>query len=96
MLHWDNLLIAILGWAGLLSLIAFAFCIATLRSHVDEEKVRREEQIATLFQQSLPPERILTAAGKRRAKCAKMFLVFGILFFGFQYAAGLLLKGAPP
>ena len=96
MLHWENLLIARLGWAGLLSLIAFGYCMATLRSYVDEEKVRREKKIGSLFQQSLPPERILTDIGKRRAKCAKMSLVMGVLFFGLQYAVARLLTGAPP
>jgi hypothetical protein len=65
------------GWAVFLSLLTVMFCVATLRSHIDEAKIRKEESISTLFRSSIPPEHILTAVGKRRVKMAK--IAIGVL-----------------
>jgi hypothetical protein len=62
----------LIGWVLMLSFLTFGFCMATLRSHVDEEKVRKEADISSLFREPIPPERVLTAVGLRRAKIAKV------------------------
>ncbi|HUG12847.1 MAG TPA: hypothetical protein VMM36_17655, partial [Opitutaceae bacterium] len=54
------------GWAVFLSMLTVMFCLATLRSHIDEAKIREEESVSKLFRSAVPPERILTAVGKRR------------------------------
>ena len=60
------------GWAVFLSLLTVMFCVATLRSHIDEAKIRKEESISSLFRSPVPPEHILTNTGKRRVKIAKI------------------------
>ena len=64
----------ITGWVVFISFVTVMFCVATLRSHIDEAKIREEKSIASLFRSSLPPERILTEVGKRRVKTAKIAL----------------------
>ena len=56
------------------SFVTFVFCVASLRSHVDEAKVRDEGNVSSLFRSSIPPERVLTATGLRRVKIAKIAL----------------------
>lgn len=90
MIHWNTLLDALLGWAIFLTFGAFIFCLTTLRSYVDEEKVRNEEKIASLFKHPLPPERVLTEVGKRRAKFAKILLVVSVSLFAVLYIKGLI------
>ena len=90
MIHWSNLFDALLGWASFLTFGAFIFCLATLRSYVDEEKVRKEEKIASLFKGPLPPEHVLTDVGKRRVKLAKIFLVVAVSLFGIIFIKGMI------
>jgi hypothetical protein len=55
------------------------FCVATLKWHVDESKIRAEDNISGLFRSPIPPERVLTSTGLRRVKLAKFSLgVIGI------------------
>ena len=79
--NWNVLFDFILGWASFLSFGGFIFCVASLRSYVDEEKVRKEENISSLFKGSLPPERVLTDIGKKRAKNAKILLIVAVSLF---------------
>jgi len=65
---------AILSMVAIISFIAFGLLMASLRSHVDEEKVRNEERVSNLFRSPLLPERILTATGRQRVKAAKVAL----------------------
>jgi hypothetical protein len=60
------------GWMAFLSFFVVTFCIATLRCHVDEEEIRKEEIISALFRSPIPPEHVLTDSGKRRVKIAKI------------------------
>jgi hypothetical protein len=60
------------GWAIFLSFLTVIFCVATLRSHIDEAKIREEESISAFFRSPIPPEHILTPVGKRRVKIAKI------------------------
>lgn len=61
-----------MGWAVFLSFLTLAFCIATLRSHVDETKIRKEESVSKIFRSAIPPEHVLTGVGLRRVKIAKI------------------------
>jgi len=61
--------------ATILSFIAVAFSAATLRFHIDEEKIRKEENISSLFRSPIPPEHVLTPTGIRRAKFGKISLI---------------------
>jgi hypothetical protein len=70
----NSLLDAIAGLVVLASFMTAVFCVATLRLHVDEEKIRREESIAAILRSPVPPEHILTSQGRRRAKIAKIAL----------------------
>ncbi len=65
------------GTVVFLSFVTFALLLSTLRSYVDEEKLREESSVSQSFHSILPPEHLLTAAGKSRAKLAKIML--GIL-----------------
>ena len=65
---------AVTGLITIVSFLAIGFFIATLRSHVDEAKARKEESLASLFRSPIPPEHILTETGKRRVKGAKIAL----------------------
>ncbi|OIR01854.1 hypothetical protein GALL_161560 [mine drainage metagenome] len=65
---------AVSGTIVFVSFVVFVFMVATLRNCVDEEKIRKEENVSSLFQSPIPPERILTAVGKRRMKAAKIAL----------------------
>jgi len=70
---------AISGTIVLISFLAFGFLVASLRSHVDEEKIRKEESVSSIFRSPIPPEHVLTATGKRRVKMAKIALaVFAV------------------
>jgi Na+/melibiose symporter-like transporter len=60
----------LLGTVIVVSFVAFAFCVASLRRHVDEEKASREGIGAC----QIPPERVLTATGLRRVRIAKITL----------------------
>jgi hypothetical protein len=61
----------------IVSFLTVGFCVASLRSHIDEEKIRKEASISSLFRVSIPPEHVLTPAGKRRVKIAK--IAIGVL-----------------
>ena len=62
----------ITGMVVFVSFLTAAICIASLRSHLDEAKVRKEESISSLLRLPIPPEHVLTAAGSRRVKIAKV------------------------
>ena len=62
----------IVSFALFISFVTFAFCMATLRSHVDEDKLRSEKSISKVFAGGIPPERVLTDVGLRRAKVGKI------------------------
>jgi len=68
----------VLGWLALIAFFTVTFCIATLRSHVDETKIRKEENISAVFRASIPPEHVLTDAGRRRVKMAKIAIAIGV------------------
>jgi len=75
----SELLGGILGISILAAMITLAFCVASLRSHVDEDKLRAEKNITSIFRSSVPPERVLSASGLRRVKIAKFAVgVIGI------------------
>ncbi len=63
---------AVSGMLVFISLLTAAFCIASLRSHVDEAKIRKEENLSSLFRFPIPPEHVLTPVGARRVKIAKV------------------------
>ena len=65
---------AITGTIVFVSFLSLGFLVASLRSHIDEEKIRKEESIASMFRSPIPPEHVLTATGKRRVKSAKIAL----------------------
>jgi len=66
-------------WVLVGSFITLGFCIASLRSHIDEEKLRAEEKISPIFSSPLVPEHLLTTTGLRRLKTAKIAgVVLGI------------------
>ena len=65
---------------GTTALLAASFLtailkIATIRRHVDEEKIRKEPLIAPVIGSLIPPERLLTQQGLRNLKTAKIALV---------------------
>lgn len=62
----------VLGTLVFASFAIFAFLVATLRSHVDERKAREEASVASIMAAQIPPERVLTLAGRRRVKIAKI------------------------
>ncbi len=62
------------GAITFISLVCFAFLAASLRAHVDEQKLRKEGSVSSMFRSLIPPERILTIAGERWAKWAKVAL----------------------
>ena len=59
------------------SFLTVAFCVASLRYHIDEEKIRKEPNISSLFRATFPPEHVLTPVGKRRVNIAK--IAIGVL-----------------
>jgi hypothetical protein len=65
---------AISGMIVFVSFIAFGSLMATLRSHVDEAKIRKEESVSRVFRSPIPPEHVLTATGRQRVKAAKIAL----------------------
>ena len=65
----------VLGFAVFLSFITFAFCLSSLRNHVDEGKLRDEKSVSGIMAAQIPPERVLTEAGLRRAQIGKVALV---------------------
>ena len=54
--------------------------MATLKGCIDEEKIRKEENIALLFKLQFPPTRILTKEGLIKVKIAKICISFLVLF----------------
>ncbi len=64
-----------MGFMLEIAFITFAFCAATLRNCIDEEKIRQETNIAKLFKVGIPPERVLTKAGRTRVKIAKISII---------------------
>jgi hypothetical protein len=69
------LFVVILGFINIVTFIGFAFCFASLRSDVDDEKLRAEPNIAKVFAAGIPPERLLTKKGKRKIKICKVALI---------------------
>lgn len=80
----------IAGWTTFISAATFFFCLSTLRSHVDESQVRKEKNISSLFKEPIPPERILTATGKRRVKTAKIAITICMLTIAIIVTRNLL------
>ncbi len=75
----DDLFLAVISFLLVAAFFTLAFCVATLKWHVDEKKIREEESISSLFQSPIPPERVLTSVGLRRVKLAKISLgVIGV------------------
>jgi hypothetical protein len=66
---------AILGFICIVTFIVFGFCFASLRSHVDDEKLRAEPNIAKVFAAGIPPERLLTKKGRLKIKICKVALI---------------------
>ena len=78
----------VVGFTVLGSFMTLIFCVATLRLHVEEGKIRKEESIGAILRAPVPPEHILTPAGKRRAKIAKIAAAILAVSFAvgvFQY-----------
>jgi hypothetical protein len=73
--HWHNAAFDFVTVYGLMaSFLTFGFCLSTLRSHIDESKIREEKMISAVYAYQIPPERILNTTGKRRLKMAKVSL----------------------
>lgn len=70
---------AVSGTILFLSFLIAVFCIASLRSHVDESKLRQEKNISALFKSPIPPEHILTPVGLGRVKAAKIAIAVGVV-----------------
>jgi hypothetical protein len=83
----------ITGWAVFFSFLTLAFCIATLRSHVDETKIRKEESVSKVFSSAIPPEHVLTEVGLRRVKIAKFAVA--VLFVSLV-AIGIRMHAVTP
>ena len=63
---------AMLGTLLVVSFFFTTLCIASLRNHVDEAKLRAEPSASKIFASQIPPERILTEVGRRRVMMAKI------------------------
>ena len=77
--HPDSLLdLALFGLAAL-SLLVLAYAVGTVRLYIAEGKMRKEESVGAILLSPFPPNQILTAAGRRRAKVGKIALgIFSI------------------
>jgi len=69
----------LIGLVFFLTFTTFVFCFATLRRHVDGEKLRSEPEIAKIFAVGIPPDRVLTDKGKLRVKICKVTLIASAL-----------------
>lgn len=81
---------------GLLVFVPFltaAFCIVSLRSHVDEAKIRKEDSISSMFRSTIPPEHVLTAAGVHRVKIAKVSIAVCFVTVAVLVVKNLMLNG---
>lgn len=67
-----SMLEVVIGMIAVVSFVTGILCIASLRAHVDETKIRKEESISALFRSPLPPDHVLTHAGVRRVRIAKV------------------------
>lgn len=69
-----------------LSFIVGVAAIATLRRHVDEEKIRSQPSVSAVFRARIPPENVLTEAGRRNVKIAKIALTIWAITIGIVIA----------
>jgi hypothetical protein len=73
----DNPFDLLVGFIVFLSFVSVTFCVVSLRNHVDESEIRKEESVARVFRIAplFLPERVLTATGRKRAKFAKTAVI---------------------
>jgi hypothetical protein len=71
----------IFGLVGLLSWIAFCFCLATLKQYIDDDKVSKED-LAKLAKGAFPNKSQLTREGVVRYNVAIVAFLVGIILCG--------------
>jgi len=87
----QSLLVGIAGTVFFVSFLTVSFCVASLKYHIDETKIRGEKNIATIFKTPIPPEHILTPAGRRRVFIAKIAILLLVLSVGSLIVRNLVL-----
>ena len=71
---------ALVGLA-ILSVLALAYSVGTVRLHLADKKLRKEESIIAILLTPFPPAHILTAGGRVRARIGKIALCILCVIF---------------
>jgi len=83
-----SILESAIGVIGLASWITFCFCLATLKRHIDSEKISKEA-LAKLAKGEFPSKAQLTTVGVFRYNLAIITLLVGIILCG-----GIVIRNA--
>jgi hypothetical protein len=70
-----NIYDLLVGFVLMISFMTFTICMVSLKSYVDEEKLRQEKSISEVVAAQIPPERVLSDDGLRRVKIAKIAVI---------------------